>query len=28
MTPEAFLPLSLDLPDPGNEAVGFELNFH
>ncbi len=28
MAPEAFLPLSLDLPDPGNEAVGFELDFH
>lgn len=27
MTPEAYLPLVLDLPDPGNEAVGFELNF-
>jgi hypothetical protein len=27
MTPEAYLPLVLDLPDPGNQAVGFELNF-
>lgn len=27
MAPEAFLPLTLELPDPGNEAVGFELNF-
>ncbi len=27
MTPQAYLPLVLDLPDPGNEAVGFELNF-
>jgi len=27
MTPGAFLPLTLDLPDPGSEAVGFELNF-
>lgn len=27
MTPGAFLPLTLELPDPGNEAVGFELNF-
>ena len=27
MTPQAFLPLVLDLPDPGNAAVGFELNF-
>jgi predicted Zn finger-like uncharacterized protein len=28
MTPQAFLPLVLDLPDPGTQAVGFELNFH
>lgn len=28
MTPQAYLPLVLDLPDPGEEAVGFELNFH
>jgi hypothetical protein len=28
MTPQAYLPLVLDLPDPGREAVGFELNFH
>jgi hypothetical protein len=27
MTPQAFLPLTLDLPDPGRKAVGFELNF-
>jgi len=27
MTPEAFLPITLDLADPGNQAVGFELNF-
>ena len=27
MTPQAYLPLVLDLPDPGREAVGFELNF-
>lgn len=27
MTPQAFLPLVLDLADPGSEAVGFELNF-
>lgn len=27
MTPQAYLPLVLDLPDPGSEAVGFELNF-
>ena len=27
MTPQAFLPLVLDLPDPGKQAVGFELNF-
>jgi predicted Zn finger-like uncharacterized protein len=28
MTPEAFLPLALELPDPGHDAVGFELKFH
>jgi predicted Zn finger-like uncharacterized protein len=28
MTPEAFLPLVLELPDPGRQAVGFELKFH
>lgn len=27
MTPQAYLPLVLDLADPGTEAVGFELNF-
>jgi hypothetical protein len=27
MTPQAYLPLVLDLPDPGSAAVGFELNF-
>lgn len=27
MTPQAYLPLVLDLADPGQEAVGFELNF-
>ena len=27
MTPQAYLPLVLDLPDPGRKAVGFELNF-
>ena len=27
MTPQAYLPLVLNLPDPGREAVGFELNF-
>jgi predicted Zn finger-like uncharacterized protein len=27
MTPQAYLPLVLDLPDPGQVAVGFELNF-
>lgn len=27
MTPQAYLPLVLDLADPGREAVGFELNF-
>jgi len=28
MTPGAYLPLALELPDPGNEAVGFELKYH
>ena len=28
MSPQAYLPLTLDLADPGTEAVGFELNFH
>jgi predicted Zn finger-like uncharacterized protein len=28
MTPQAHLPLELDLPDPGDAAVGFELIFH
>jgi predicted Zn finger-like uncharacterized protein len=27
MTPQAYLPLVLELADPGTEAVGFELNF-
>lgn len=27
MSPQAYLPLSLDLPDPGSVAVGFELDF-
>ncbi len=27
MTPEAYLPINLDLADPGNQAVGFELHF-
>lgn len=27
MAPQAYLPLVLDLADPGDEAVGFELNF-
>jgi predicted Zn finger-like uncharacterized protein len=27
MTPQAYLPLVLDLADPGQDAVGFELNF-
>ena len=27
MSPHAYLPLSLDLEDPGEQAVGFELNF-
>jgi hypothetical protein len=26
MTPEAYLPVILDLADPGRQAVGFELN--
>jgi len=28
MAPHAYLPLSLQLEDPGVQAVGFELNFH
>jgi hypothetical protein len=28
MTPQAYLPLTLDLADPGAPAVGFELQFH
>ena len=28
MAPHAYLPLSLELDDPGVQAVGFELNFH
>lgn len=28
MAPQAFLPLKLVLPDPGDDAVGFELVFH
>lgn len=28
MSPHAYLPLSLELDDPGMQAVGFELNFH
>jgi len=28
MTPEAYLPVVLDLADPGRQAVGFELNIH
>lgn len=28
MAPEAYLPLTVDLEDPGLEAVGFELEFH
>ena len=28
MAPHAYLPLSLQLDDPGVQAVGFELNFH
>ena len=27
MSPQAYLPLTLDLPDPGSAAVGFELDF-
>ena len=27
MSPQAYLPLVLDLPDPGEQAVGFELDF-
>ena len=27
MTPDAYLYISLDLDDPGRQAVGFELNF-
>jgi predicted Zn finger-like uncharacterized protein len=27
MTPQAYLPLTLDLDDPGRQAVGFELEF-
>ncbi len=28
MAPQAYLPLTLDLEDPGLQAVGFELEFH
>jgi hypothetical protein len=28
MAPHAYLPLALDLEDPGEQAVGFELRFH
>lgn len=28
MSPHAYLPFSLELDDPGVQAVGFELNFH
>ena len=28
MSPHAYLPLSLELEDPGEQAVGFELSFH
>jgi predicted Zn finger-like uncharacterized protein len=28
MTPQAYLPLTLELADPGVRAVGFELQFH
>ena len=28
MSPHAYLPLELQLDDPGEQAVGFELNFH
>lgn len=27
MSPQAYLPLTLELPDPGEQAVGFELEF-
>jgi hypothetical protein len=27
MTPQAYLPLTLELADPGAQAVGFELQF-
>jgi len=27
MAPQAYLPLTLELPDPGLQAVGFELQF-
>lgn len=27
MTPEAYVHISLDLADPGRQAVGFELQF-
>ena len=27
MSPEAYLPVTLDLDDPGDQAVGFELHF-
>ena len=27
MSPDAYLPLTLELPDPGEQAVGFELDF-
>ena len=28
MTPQAYLPLTLDFEDPGGTAVGFEIDFH
>jgi hypothetical protein len=28
MIPEAFLTINLEIPDPGERAVGFELQFH
>jgi hypothetical protein len=28
MSPHAYLPISLELADPGVQAVGFELSFH
>ena len=28
MAPDALLPLTLDLEDPGEAAVGFEISFH